>query len=255
MTTLKPNNPKIVALIPARSGSRRLKHKNIRRLNMHPAIAYTISSAIGANIFSDVVVSTDSIPYARIAEYYGAEVPFLRPDSMATSTSPDIEWITFTLTKLRDSGRVYDCFAILRPTSPLRSSDTITRAWSQFLSDQQIDSLRAVELCKQHPGKMWRVDNDRMIPLLRQPTDGPPLHSQQYATLPPIYVQNASLEISWCRTVFENQSISGNIIMPFLTSAYEGEDLNHEADWINIQRLVKADPRLLPEIKIAPFQE
>lgn len=251
----KLHNPKIIALIPARSGSLRIKHKNIRRLNTHPAIAYTISSAIESNIFNDIIVSTDSTPYSKIAEYYGAEVPFLRPDAMATSISPDIEWITFTLTKLRDSGREYDCFAILRPTSPLRTADTITRAWSQFLSDQKIDSLRAVEPCKQHPGKMWRVDNDRMVPLLSQPPEGPPLHSRQYAALPPIYVQNASLEISWCRTVFENQSISGDIIMPFLTSAYEGEDLNDESDWINIQQLVKSDPTLLPKITISPFQE
>lgn len=246
---------KIIGLVPARSGSIRLKHKNVRRLNLHPAIAYTISSAIESKIFSKIIVSTDSNSYSKIAKYYGAEVPFLRPKALANSTSPDIEWIDYTLTKLRDSGEDYDCFAILRPTSPLRRADTIIRAWSQFRSDKKVDSLRAVELCKQHPGKMWLVDNDRMVPLLPQPSKGPPLHSQQYATLPSIYVQNASLEISWCRNVFENKSISGDIIMPFLTSAHEGEDLNEETDWIKIERLVKSDPTLLPEIKIAPFHE
>ena len=147
--------PNVVALIPARSGSRRLRHKNIRRLNQHPAIAYTIGGAISSLIFTDIVVSTDSPQYADIAKYYGAEVPFLRPAEMATATSPDIEWITFTLEKLRDAGRNYDCFAILRPTSPFRRAQTIVRAWSQFLSKSKIDSLRAVEPCKQHPGKMW----------------------------------------------------------------------------------------------------
>ena len=245
----------IVALIPARSGSRRLRHKNIRRLNHHPAIAYTISGAVSSLIFADIVVSTDSPQYADIAKYYGAEVPFLRPAKMATATSPDIEWITFTLKRLRDSGRNYDCFAILRPTSPFRKAETIVRAWSQFLSNSKIDSLRAVEPCKQHPGKMWVLNNDRMAPLLNQPVDGPPFHSQQYASLPPIYVQNASLEISWCRNVLEHQSISGEIIMPFLTGDYEGEDLNDERDWFHVERLVKANMNLLPNINNPPFPE
>lgn len=255
MVIEQTKTPRIIALIPARSGSKRVKHKNIRRLNNHPAIAYTINGAIGSKIFSDIIVSTNNTLYADIAKFYGAEVPFLRPEEMSTSTSPDIEWINFTLTKLRDSGRSYDCFAILRPTSPFRTADTIVRAWSQFLSDQKIDSLRAVEFCKQHPGKMWLIDGERMSPLLDQPAKGPPFHSQQYAALPPVYVQNASLEISWCRTVFENYSISGDIIMPFLTSGYEGEDLNDEADWTHIQRLVKLDADILPTINTDPFPE
>ena len=249
----KAKTPRIVALIPARSGSRRIKQKNIRRLNHHPVSAYTISSAFSSGIFTDIVVSTDSQQYADIAEYYGAEVPFLRPAEMATATSPDIEWIAFTLKKLHDSGRNYDCFAILRPTSPLRRATTIIRAWSQFLAEEKVDSLRAVEPCKQHPGKMWIVNNDRMVPLLDQPLEGPPFHSQQYATLPSIYIQNASLEISWSRTVLEQNSISGDVIMPFLTTDNEGEDLNDEQDWAHIERLIKSAPKLLPEIDKYPF--
>ena len=251
----KAKIPRIVALIPARSGSRRIKQKNVRRLNCHPVIAYTISAAFNSGIFANILVSTDSRRYADIAEYYGAEVPFLRPTEMATATSPDIEWIRFTLRKLCESGQHYDCFAILRPTSPFRKAETIVRAWSQFLSNSKIDSLRAVEPCKQHPGKMWVLNNDRMAPLLDQPVEGPPFHSQQYASLPPIYVQNASLEISWCRNVLEHQSISGDIIMPFLTRDYEGEDLNDERDWFHVERLVQANLNLLPNIKNPPFPE
>src|SRR4051812_26068956 len=110
--------PEIVALIPARGGSKRLPAKNIRPLAGHPLIAYTISAAIESGIFTSVIVSTDVEETAHIALHYGAEVPFLRPIEYAGDLSPDVEWIEDTLTKLKASGRTFDCFSILRPTSP-----------------------------------------------------------------------------------------------------------------------------------------
>ena len=147
-------DPTIVALIPARSGSKRVTDKNIRLLAGHPLIAYSISAAINSGVFTDVVVSTDSDQYATIAGHYGAEVPFMRPQKYAGDTSPDIEWIEHALTTLADSGRTYDCFSILRPTSPFRLPETISRAWEAFKAEDGVDALRAVEKCSQHPGKM-----------------------------------------------------------------------------------------------------
>ena len=98
--------PTIVALIPARAGSKRVPDKNIRPLAGHPLMAYTIEAALESGIFADVIVSTDSERYAEIARYYGAEVPFLRPPELAGDVSPDIEWIEYTLKRLRADGRV-----------------------------------------------------------------------------------------------------------------------------------------------------
>ena len=92
--------PSVVALIPARSGSKRVPGKNIRRLGPHPAMAYTIAAAIESGIFADVIVSTDEEQYSAIARHYGASVPFLRPAEFAGDSSPDIEWIEFTLERL-----------------------------------------------------------------------------------------------------------------------------------------------------------
>ena len=97
--------PSIIGLIPARAGSKRVKNKNIRRLGDHPVIAYTIVAARTSGVFGAVLVSTDSPLIADIAKHYGAEVPFLRPAEYATDTSPDIEWIEYTLGRLRDEGR------------------------------------------------------------------------------------------------------------------------------------------------------
>src|SRR4030042_3851730 len=92
-----------IAFIPARSGSNRIKDKNIRALGKHPLITYTITSAIQSGIFERIIVSTDSPKYARIARYYGAEIPFLRPKKYASASSPDIEWLKYTLIKLGES--------------------------------------------------------------------------------------------------------------------------------------------------------
>jgi CMP-N,N'-diacetyllegionaminic acid synthase len=238
----------IVALIPARAGSKRVPDKNIRPLAGHPVIAYTIAAALGSGIFDDVVVSTDSNTYAEISNYYGAQVPFLRPAELAGDQSPDIEWLAYTLDRLRNSGRKYDCFSILRPTSPFRLPETIRRAWHEFSIQTGVDSLRAVEKCTQHPGKMWVVRGNRMVPLLPLGPAERPWHSSQYPSLPEIYVQNASLEIAWSRVVFEDRTIAGNVVMPFFTVDYEGFDVNNEYDWQLAEQMVKTGEAKLPPV-------
>lgn len=245
--------PLTVALVPARSGSKRIPDKNIRVLAGYPLIAYTIASAIQSEIFDAVIVSTDSEHYAHISRYYGAQVPFLRPPDFAGDLSPDIEWVEYTLGRLRDAGKTYDCFSILRPTSPFRQPDTIRRAYTEFLMEPGVDSLRAVEKCTQHPGKMWIVDGKRMEPLLPSGSSKPPWHSSQYPSLPEIYVQNASLEIAWTRVVFEDGTISGNVLVPFFTTGWEGFDINHDMDWILANHLIQNGRAALPHIPQAPY--
>jgi len=249
----QPSPPSIVALIPARSGSTRVPEKNIRLLAGHPLMAYTIAAARQSKVFSDVIVSTDSDKYADIARHYGAEVPFLRPAEFAGSLSPDIEWIEYTLKRLRNDGRTYDCFSILRPTSPFRLPETIRRAWREFLSEKGVDSLRAVEKCREHPGKMWVVRGKRMVPLLPLAPPEQPWHSTPYQSLPEVYAQNASLEMAWTRVVFENRNISGQVMMPFFTQDCEGFDTNDLYDWKLGEELARTGDAQLPSIPQAPY--
>jgi CMP-N,N'-diacetyllegionaminic acid synthase len=239
--------PSIVALIPARGGSKRVPGKNVRTLGGHPMIAYTIAAAVDSRVFDAVIVSTDSEEVAGIARQYGAEVPLLRPAAFATDISPDIEWLEHILEELRAGGRTWDCFSLLRPTSPFRTAETIRRAWARFTAQQGVDSLRAVEKCAQHPGKMWIVRGDRMVPLL--PFGEPPWHSTPYQALPPVYVQNASLEIAWTRVVRERRTIAGDVLVPFLTEGYEGFDINDAYDWMVAERLLADGSVKLPPVK------
>jgi len=242
-----------VAFIPARAGSKRVPNKNIHPLDGHPMLAYSVRAAIDSGVFDAVICATDSELYADIACHYGAEVPFLRDASISGDKSPDVEWVVWMLEKLRESGKEFEVFSILRPTSPFRLPETIKRAWQLFNSEPEADSLRAVEKCKQHPGKMWVVEDKRMTPLLPNYNETTPWHSCQYAALPEIYSQDASLEIAQTRVALEQNSIAGEVIIPFISRGNEGFDINEPEDLWLAERLLSVNSVALPNIKIEPY--
>jgi len=244
--------PSAIALIGARSGSERVVGKNVRRLAGHPLLAYAIETARRADVFDRILVSTDSEQIAQVARWYGADAPFLRPDEYATSTSPDIEWIAWTLPRLDER---YDLFAIVRATNPFRGPDAIRRGLDQLLATPEADSIRAVELVKQHPGKMWVIDEvgRLMRPLLDQSHLDVAWHAGQYQALPPIYVQNSALEIAWTRVVEATGTREGVIQAPFLTEGYEGLNIDDEDDFARAEELVASGRARLPAVEREPY--
>lgn len=246
---------KNIALIPARAGSKRIPDKNIKILNHHPLLAYTIRAAIDSGVFDSVICVTDSERYASIASYYGAEVPMIRPSEISGDTSPDIEWVKWILTLLKNQDRIYEVFSILRPTSPFRKPATIKAAFKLFHENLNADSLRAVEKCSQHPAKMWVIRNDRILPILPFMNNAIPWHSSQYPSLPEIYIQNASLEIAWSRIPLERSTIAGESIIPFLNDGLEGFDLNNAEDIILAEHYISTGEAKLPNIKLQPYFE
>ena len=208
------STPSAVAFVPARSGSERVPQKNVRPLAGHPLLAYAIETARQSGCFERVVVSTDSEEIAGVARWYGAEVPFLRPSEYATSTSPDIEWLAYTLEHLEER---YELFALVRATNPFRGPDVVRRGLEQLLETPEADSIRAVELVKQHPGKMWLLAGDgrTMAPLLDQSELEVAWHAGQYQALPEVYSQNSALEIAWTRVVAETGTREGTVLAPF----------------------------------------
>ena len=241
-----------IALVPARSGSERVPGKNVRPLAGHPLLAYAIETALQSGVFDRVVCSTDSEEIADVARWYGAEVPFLRPAEYATSTSPDIEWLGFTVERLEQP---YDLFAIVRATNPFRGPAAVRRGLEQLLATPEADSLRAVELVKQHPGKMWLISDDArtMIPLLDQSDLDVAWHAGQYQALPEIHVQNSALEIAWTRVVSKTRTREGEVLAPFLTRGLEGFNVDDEEDWERAERLVASGEATLPEVGRPPY--
>lgn len=239
--------PTAVALVPARAGSTRVPGKNVRRLAGHPLIAYSIAGAQQSGLFESVVVSTDSEEIAEVGRAYGAEVPWLRPPELAGSTSPDIDWVRHALGALGPDR--FDMFAILRPTSPFRSAGAIGRAHASLAAHPDADSVRAVRLCREHPGKMWVLDGEGpMSPLLDQPAEGVPLHSSQYAALPEVYVQDSSLEIAWARVALDLESISGNVVLPLVSQGEEGFSIDYPDDWERAEAMVASGEAVLPVV-------
>lgn len=219
----------IVALIPARAGSKRIPGKNIKLLGGKPLIQWTIEAAFESSVFQRIVVATDDAAAARITTDLGFKTYSRTPSA---DNEPDIAWV-------RDAPIGAAAFAILRPTSPFRTADTIRRAWTTF-QNHPCDSLRAVEPAKQHPFKMWVLQHNtgRIVPFasVEWVLNGVPAHSCPTQTLPAIYAQNASLEIAWTKTLMQKHSISGDNILPFFTEGWEGFDINTPEDWERAER-------------------
>lgn len=238
---------KSIALIPARSGSKRVPNKNIKILGGKPLIYFTIKSAIESNLFSEVIVSTDSDEIGSIAKQFGALVPCLRPSHISGDLSEDLEWVNHSIASMISADlEEIEFLSILRPTSPLRRSETIVRAMQFLKSNSWADSLRAMEVTSQHPGKMWLLDSKcQALPLLPQAAGSTPTHNRPTQALEKIWVQNASLEIVKFESLMLDKSISGSKVLGFEMPGYEGFDLNTELDWFALESLVGRNPDLL----------
>lgn len=143
---------KNIAIIPARSGSKGVKDKNIRPLNGMPLMAHTIRAAIGSGEFDEVMVSTDSEQYAEIAREYGAQVPFLRSEATATDTASSWDMVEEVLDNYLKSGKEFDTFCLLQPTSPLRTAEDIRVAYQLFRDKAE---FAVVSVCEAEHSPLW----------------------------------------------------------------------------------------------------
>lgn len=236
----------IIALIPARSGSKRIPDKNIRYLGSHPLIAYTIQSATDSSIFESIIVSTDSPQYAEIAEYYGALVPWLRPPQFSTDTSPDREWIEWTLAQYQKIDKLPSHFMILRPTSPFRDASAIRVAWETYETGHW---MKMVEPVSQHPYKTWIVEGgDRMTVInMELNLTHQCFHALPTQCLPTMYVQTGALEIR------PTSNIEPSRYQAFVVNDLTGYDINTEKDWVYAEWLITNGKASLPEIHKPPY--
>jgi CMP-N-acetylneuraminic acid synthetase len=204
----------ILAIIPARSGSKSVKDKNIREINGKPMIAYSIEHAKASKLINRVIVSTDSEEYATIAREYGAETPFIRPAEYATDTSLDLEVFEHALSFLeKEEGYVPDLVVQLRPTYPIRNVQDIDKMITQMLGDASIDSMRCVAPAKEVAYKMWHKDETgRLTPIMK---DIKECYNMPRQELPKVYYQNACIDVVRTDTITKLHSMSGEKIMGY----------------------------------------
>lgn len=225
----------VVAIIPARSGSKTVMDKNIRLLNGKPMLAYSIEHALASNRINRVIVSTDSEVYAKIAQQYGAEVPFLRPQSISGDYSLDIETFQHALQYLKQiENYIPDIVVQLRPTYPIRYVQDIDHMIDILLSDATVDSVRCVSPAKEIAYKMWRMDGENNVtPLL---SDIPEAFNMPRQQLPTIYYQNACIDVVRTQVITELNSMSGEKI--------KGYVMNHNFDIDTEQEFLRAEQYL-----------
>lgn len=201
----------VLAVIPARSGSKSVKDKNIRVINGKPLLAYSIEHALSSKYITKVIVSTDSRVYADIALKYGAEVPFLRPAELSKDTSLDIELFEHALMQLKEIQNYEpDIVVQLRPTYPIRNVEDIDNMVKIILENESIDSVRCIVPAKEIAYKMWRLsENGNIVPLLTDIEEGYNMPRQE---LPPIYYQNACIDVIRATIISQSHSMSGRNI-------------------------------------------
>lgn len=222
---------KVVALIPARGGSKSIPRKNLIELGGKPLIAWSIEHALQSKLIERVIVSTDDSEIAEVASVYGAEVPFMRPSRYSTDDATDYdvfrhaaEWL------IQNEGGCPDYFVHLRPTGPVRRVDLIDRAIKMMLANPSATSLRSVQRAHQTPYKMWSLVNNGslMVPVIEPHGDGE-LHSMPRQSLPVIYWQNGYVDIVSSKTVLFQNKIVGDKVIPFVID-FEVRDLDYLSD-------------------------
>ncbi len=222
--------PEVLAIVPARGGSKSLPRKNIRHLAGHPLVAYSIAAGLQSGVVSRLIVSTDDEEIAEVARLYGAEIPFLRPRSLAMDDTLDLPVFQHALGLLDAEGYKPDIVIQLRPTSPLRPPDCIDQAVGILLGRQDADSVRAVVPSSQNPYKMWRIKDDgRLTPLLG---DGKvEAYNMPRQKLPSTFWQTGHLDAIRTRTILEKRSMSGGLILPLVLDPRYSIDIDTERDW------------------------
>lgn len=207
----------ILAVIPARAGSKGIIKKNIVDLQNVPLIAYSIEAAKRSNLVTKIICSTDSQEIANIAMEYGAEVPFLRPKEISKDDSTDLDAFNHVIDWL-DKNESYtpDLIIQLRPTSPLRTAQMIDESISIMINEESYDSLRSISSSIHTPYKMWKLlDNKNMEQLLQLDDNHEPYNSARQI-LPKTYTQTGSIDITRPNTIKQFKSMTGSKIYPFL---------------------------------------
>ncbi len=250
---IQPKRHEVLALIPARGGSKSIPRKNLLMIAGKPLIAYTIEQALASQHITRTIVSTDDREIADVALKYGAEVPFMRPPEYAQDLSPDIDVFRHALLWLQEhDGYQPELVVHLRPTGPVRRVDIIDQAIEQLAKEPAADSLRAVSLPVQTPYKMWRISEDGYLePLLRLEGHSES-HSLPRQMLPAVYWQNGYVDILRPATVLEQHSMAGKKVLPLIIN-----EPIHEIDYKDeIPKVEEALRRLQKDRSVeTPTQE
>jgi len=234
---------KILAVIPARGGSKTIPRKNIKLLCGKPLIAWTIEAAKKSQHVSRVIVSTDDAEIAAIAKKYGVEVPFLRPAEISGDLATDVEFLTHALDFLKTQEN-YEPEIILRlpPTSPLRTASHIDKGIETLLKNPEADAVRPITEAPKHPYKMWGLSSDKkyLEPFLaRRITGMDEPYNLPRQILTKVYLHTGAMDVMRLRTIRELKSTSGHKLAYFFMKPEDSVNIDHLIDFELAEILMK----------------
>ncbi|HTX78216.1 MAG TPA: acylneuraminate cytidylyltransferase [Longilinea sp.] len=234
----KPAN--VLAIVPARGGSKGIPRKNIRSFAGYPLVAYSIVAGLRAETVTRVIVSTDDEEIADVARRFGADVPFLRPAELAQDNSLDLPLFQHALTWLAEHEDYHPEVVVqLRPTSPIRPRTCVDDAVKLLLSHPEADSVRGVVPAGQNPHKMWRIDtvSGQMHNLLTVEGVKEPYNAPRQI-LPQIYWQTGHIDAIRPATILKKNTMSGDVILPVMIDPRYTVDIDNPSDWAKAEWLL-----------------
>lgn len=235
------NDKTVLAIIPARGGSKGLPGKNIRLLNGKPLIAWPLEAALNSHYIDRVIVTTDDLAIAEIAKEYGAEVPFMRPAEFALDTSPSSDAIIHALHACSIEGKTYDYFVLLEPTSPLTQSTDIDKALEMLLDSQALAIVGASKVETAHPVYCATIGEDGLLkPFLRDRFEQP-IRRQDIDCL---YFFEGSLYISEVKKYLETKTFYHEQTLPYLVPAWKALEIDTLLDFFKIEAVMKNKEQL-----------
>ncbi len=233
------NPDSVLALIPARGGSKGIPRKNIRDFAGYPLIAWSIAAARQAQTVTRVLVSTDDEEIAAVARAFGAETPFLRPAELARDDTTDLPVFEHALDWLAEHEDYHPEVVVqLRPTSPIRPRGLVDEAVRLLRAHPDADCVRGVVPSAQNPFKMWRVDGpDRpMRPLLSLEGVAEPYNAPRQS-LPPTYWQTGHIDAIRAASIRQKHSLTGEVVYPLIIDPRYTVDIDNLQDWARYEAL------------------
>jgi CMP-N-acetylneuraminic acid synthetase len=238
----------VLALIPARGGSKSIPRKNILSFAGHPLIAYSIAAGLAAESVTRLIVSTDDEEIAAIARQYRAETPFLRPPALSQDNTPDLPVFQHALHWLEENeGYRPEILVQLRPTSPLRRVWHIDQSVYQLLAHPEADAIRTVCEPFQNPFKVWQIDPDGFMKPLIQ-TSYPEAYNMPRQLLPEVYWQTGYVDAAWRDTILEKNSMTGERILPLVIPPCDWIDIDSADDWRRAERMLEGGEITLEDL-------
>ena len=238
-------NGSVLALVPARSGSKAIKDKNVFPLAGHPLVGWSIAAARRSALVDRVLLSTDSVAYAAVGETYGAEVPFLRPETLATDDAVDNGYVEHALDWLAENGGEPDLIVLLRPTSPLRRPEVIDEAVETFRTTGGATSLRSLHEMSETAYKTFEVTDGLLRPvgLPTRTVDDANAPRQHF---PSTFEANGYVDVLSTDLIRSTGLLYGDRVVPYMTETVLEIDTLSDVGYL--EYLVKQDPDLVERL-------